>query len=398
MLRKKTVDDIDVQGLRVLCRCDFNVPMEDGRITDDKRLVDSLPTIKKLVKNGGKVILCSHFGKPKGVDPALSLAPVAVRLSELLGQEVTFADDDYVTGEHAKAIVNKMNDGDVVLLQNTRFREEEKKNGEAFSRELADLCEVYVNDAFGTAHRAHCSTVGVTEFVDVCAIGYLMEREVNFLCNVIENPDRPFISILGGSKVSSKIGVIDNLLDKVDILIIGGGMTFTFIKAMGGKVGKSLVEDDYLDFAKKMIEKAEKNGTKLLLPVDILAAKEFDKDSDFEVVKADELPDDTMGLDIGPETIKLYCDALEGAKTIVWNGPMGVFEFPKFAEGTKAVAQKMADSKNAVTIIGGGDSAAAVNLFGLSNAYTHVSTGGGASLVMMEGEPLPAIEAADDKE
>ena len=398
MLRKKTVDDIDVQGLRVLCRCDFNVPMEDGRITDDKRLVDSLPTIKKLVKNGGKVILCSHFGKPKGVDPALSLAPVAVILSELLGQEVTFADDDYVTGEYAKAIVNKMNDGDVVLLQNTRFREEEKKNGEAFSRELADLCEVYVNDAFGTAHRAHCSTVGVTEFVDVCAIGYLMEREVNFLCNVIENPDRPFISILGGSKVSSKIGVIDNLLDKVDILIIGGGMTFTFIKAMGGKVGKSLVEDDYLDFAKKMIEKAEKNGTKLLLPVDILAAKEFDKDSDFEVVKADELPDDTMGLDIGPETIKLYCDALEGAKTIVWNGPMGVFEFPKFAEGTKAVAQKMADSKNAVTIIGGGDSAAAVNLFGLSNAYTHVSTGGGASLVMMEGEPLPAIEAADDKE
>ena len=398
MLRKKTVDDIDVQGLRVLCRCDFNVPMEDGRITDDKRLVDSLPTIKKLVKNGGKVVLCSHFGKPKGVDPALSLAPVAVRLSELLGQEVTFADDDYVTGEHAKAIVNKMNDGDVVLLQNTRFREEEKKNGETFSRELADFCEVYVNDAFGTAHRAHCSTVGVTEFVDVCAIGYLMEREVNFLCNVIENPDRPFISILGGSKVSSKIGVIDNLLDKVDTLIIGGGMTFTFIKAMGGKVGKSLVEDDYLDFAKKMIEKAEKNGTKLLLPVDILAAKEFDKDSEFEVVKADELPDDTMGLDIGPETVKLYCDALEGAKTIVWNGPMGVFEFPNFAEGTKAVAKKMAESKNAVTIIGGGDSAAAVNLFGLAKEYTHVSTGGGASLVMMEGEPLPAIEAADDKE
>lgn len=398
MLRKKTVDDIDVQGLRVLCRCDFNVPMEDGRITDDKRLADSIPTIKKLVKNGGKVVLCSHFGKPKGVDPAFSLAPVAVRLSELLGQEVTFADDDYVTGEHAKSIVNEMNDGDVVLLQNTRFREEEKKNDETFSKELADLCEVYVNDAFGTAHRAHCSTVGVTEFVDVCAIGYLMEREVNFLCNVIENPDRPFVSILGGSKVSSKIGVIDNLLDKVDTLIIGGGMTFTFIKAMGGKVGKSLVEDDYLDFAKKMIEKAEKNGTKLLLPVDILAAKEFDKDSDFEIVKADELPDDTMGLDIGPETIKLYCDALEGAKTIVWNGPMGVFEFPKFAEGTKAVAQKMADSKDAVTIIGGGDSAAAVNLFGLSNAYTHVSTGGGASLVMMEGEPLPAIEAADDKE
>lgn len=398
MLRKKTVDDIDVQGLRVLCRCDFNVPMEDGRITDDKRLVDSLPTIKKLVKNGAKVILCSHFGKPKGVDPAFSLEPVAKRLGELLDRDVIFADDDTVSGAVAKGCVDEMKEGDIVLLQNTRFREEEKKNADSFSKELADLCDVYVNDAFGTAHRAHCSTVGVTNYVDTCAIGYLMEREVNFLCNVIENPDRPFVSILGGSKVSSKIGVIDNLLDKVDTLIIGGGMTFTFIKAMGGNVGKSLVEDDYLDYAKKMVEKAREKGTKLLLPVDILAAEEFDKDAEALVVKAEDIPQDSMGLDIGPETVKLYCEALDGAKTIVWNGPMGVFEFPRFAEGTKAVAQKMADSKDAVTIIGGGDSAAAVNLFGLSKEYTHVSTGGGASLVMMEGEPLPAIEAADDKE
>ncbi len=397
MLRKKTVDDIDVCGLRVLCRCDFNVPMEDGKITDDKRLVDSLPTIKKLINNGGKVILCSHFGKPKGVDKSLSLEPVAKRLGELLDQEVIFADDDYVASDFTKNRIFKMKNGEVILLQNTRFREEEKKNDEKFSKELADLCEVYVNDAFGTAHRAHCSTYGVTKYVDVCAIGYLMEREVNFLCNVINDPDRPFVSILGGSKVSSKIGVIDNLLDKVDTLIIGGGMTFTFIKALGGKVGKSLVEDDYLDYAEKMVEKAKKCGTKLLLPVDILAAKEFDKNAEAEVADAYEIPDDQMGLDIGPETAKLYCEALNGAKTIVWNGPMGVFEFPKFAEGTRLVAQKMADSKDAVTIIGGGDSAAAVNQFGLTKEYTHVSTGGGASLVMMEGKPLPAIEAANDK-
>ena len=397
MLRKLTVDDIDVRDKRVLCRCDFNVPMDGDKITDDKRLVDSLPTIKKLIKEGAKLILCSHFGKPKGADPEFSLAPVAVRLGELLGQDVTFADDDLVVSDKVKGIVEEMKDSDVVLLQNTRFRPEEKKNDETFSKELASLCDVYVNDAFGTSHREHCSTVGITKYVDVCAIGYLMEREVNFLVNVIENPDRPFVSILGGSKVSSKIGVIDNLIDKVDTLIIGGGMSFTFIKAMGGKVGKSLVEDDYIEFAGKMIKKAEEKGTKLLLPVDILAAKEFDRDAEAEVVPASELPDDSMGLDIGPETIKIFTEALDGAKTIVWNGPMGVFEFPKFAEGTKAVADKMADSKNAVTIIGGGDSAAAVNLFGLGNAYTHVSTGGGASLVLMEGEPLPAVEAAGDR-
>ena len=397
MLNKKTVDDIDVKGLRVLCRCDFNVPIDGDKITDDKRLVDSLPTIKKLINDGGKVILCSHFNKPKGVDPAFSLLPVAKRLSELLGKEVIFADDDNVVGENARAAVEAMNDGDVVLLQNTRFRPEEKKNEENFSKELASLCDVYVNDAFGTAHRAHCSTEGVTKFVDTCVIGYLMEKEVNFLGNVIENPQRPFVSILGGSKVSSKIGVIENLLDKVDTLIIGGGMSFTFLKAKGLNVGKSLVEDDYIDYSVKMLEKAEKNGVKLLLPVDILAVKEFDKDADFRETGVDGIGDDEMGLDIGSETIKLFTEALQGAKSIVWNGPMGVFEFPNFAKGTRAVAAAMAELKDAVTIIGGGDSAAAVNSMGFADSYTHVSTGGGASLEFMEGKILPGVEAADDK-
>ena len=397
MLNKKTVDDINVKGLRVLCRCDFNVPIDGDKITDDKRLVDSLPTIKKLISDGGKVILCSHFNKPKGVDPAFSLLPVAKRLSELLGKEVIFADDDNVVGEHAKAAVETMKDGDVVVLQNTRFRPEEKKNEESFSKELASLCDVYVNDAFGTAHRAHCSTEGVTKFVDTCVIGYLMEKEVNFLGNVIENPDRPFVSILGGSKVSSKIGVIENLLDKVDTLIIGGGMSFTFLKAKGFNVGKSLVEEDYLDYSLKMLEKAEKNGVKMLLPVDVLAVKEFDKDADFRQTPADGIEDDEMGLDIGAETIKLFTEALNGAKTVVWNGPMGVFEFPNFANGTRAVAAAMAEMKDAVTIIGGGDSAAAVNSMGFADSYTHVSTGGGASLEFMEGKVLPGVEAADDK-
>lgn len=397
MLTKKTVDDINVKGLRVLCRCDFNVPMDGGKITDDKRLVDSLPTIKKLINDGGRVVLCSHFGKPKGVDKSLSLEPVADRLAELLGCNVLFLDDDMVVSDAVKEKVASMSDGDVVLLQNTRFREEEKKNGEDFSKELASLSDVYVNDAFGTSHREHASTFGVTKFIDTCVIGYLMEKEVNFLANVIENPKRPFVSILGGSKVSSKIGVISNLLDKVDTLIIGGGMSFTFIKAMGGSVGKSLVEDEYIDYAKEMVEKAKNKGVKLLLPVDVLAAKEFDKDAEYRVTSADSLADEEMGLDIGPDTVKLFTDALEGAQTIVWNGPMGVFEFPNFAKGTKAVAEALAAMTDATTIIGGGDSAAAVNSMGLGDKFTHVSTGGGASLELMEGKKLPGVEAADDR-
>ena len=397
MLTKKTVDDIDFKGLTVLCRCDFNVPIDGDVITDDKRLVDSLPTIKKLINDGAKVVLCSHFGKPKGPDKSLSLAPVARRLSELLGKPVEFLDDDAVVSDAVKEKVASMNDGDVVLLQNTRFREEEKKNGEDFAKDLASLADIYVNDAFGTAHREHASTYGVTKFIDTCVIGYLMEKEVNFLVNVIENPERPFVAVLGGSKVSSKIGVIDNLLDKVDTLIIGGGMTFTFIKALGGSVGKSLVEDEYIDFAGKMVKKAEEKGVKLLLPTDIIAAKEFDKDAEYRTVAANELADDEMGLDIGPETAKAYAEELKSAKTVVWNGPMGVFEFPNFANGTKVIAETLASMNDAVTIIGGGDSAAAVNGMGLGDKYTHVSTGGGASLMLMEGEKLPGVEAADDK-
>ena len=397
MLTKKTVDDINVKGKRVLCRCDFNVPFDGEKITDDKRLVDSLPTIRKLINDGGRVILCSHFGKPKGADPALSLAPVAKRLSELLGCEVKFLDEDAVVSDAVKEAVASMSDGDVILLQNTRFREEEKKNGKNFAEDLASFADVYVNDAFGTAHREHASTYGVTKFIDTCVIGYLMEKEVNFLVNVIENPERPFVAILGGSKVSSKIGVIGNLLDKVDTLIIGGGMSFTFIKALGGSVGKSLVEEEYLDFAKEMIGKAEEKGVKLLLPTDVLAAKEFDKDSEFRVSPAGAMADDEMGLDIGPDTIKTYTEALDGAKTIVWNGPMGVFEFPNFAKGTKAIAETLADMTDATTIIGGGDSAAAVNSMGLGDRFTHVSTGGGASLEIMEGKKLPGVEAADDR-
>lgn len=397
MLNKKTVDDINVKGLRVLCRCDFNVPVDGDKITDDKRLVDSLPTIKKLIADGGKVILCSHFGKPKGVDHTFTLAPVAKRLSELLDRDVVFADDDEVVGPKAREAVKSMKEGDVVLLQNTRFREEEKKNDPEFSKELASLCDVYVNDAFGTAHREHASTVGVTKFVDTCVIGYLMQKEVDFLGHAINNPVRPLAAIVGGSKVSSKIGVIENLLEKVDILIIGGGMSFTFIKALGGSVGRSLVEEDYLDYAKKMTAKAKDKGVKFLLPTDVLAVREFNKDASFEEVDAYKLADDQMGLDIGPKTIQLYVDALKGAKTVVWNGPMGVFEFPNFAGGTRAIARTMAEMKDAVTIVGGGDSAAAVDQMGFSDKLTHISTGGGASLMFMEGLTLPAIQAANDK-
>ena len=396
MLNKKSVDDINVKGKRVLVRCDFNVPLQDGKITDENRLVAALPTIKKLVADGGRVILCSHLGKPKGEPkPELSLAPVAARLSELLGQEVKFAADPEVVGPNAKAAAEAMKDGDIILLENTRYRAEETKNGEAFSKELASLCDVFVNDAFGTAHRAHCSNVGVTEFVDTAVVGYLRQKEIDFLGNAVDNPVRPFVAILGGSKVSSKISVINNLLDKVDTLIIGGGMCYTFAKAQGAEIGKSLVEDDYLEYAKEMIEKAKTKGVKLLLPVDTVAAKEFSNDAPFRVVEGDLAPDE-MGLDIGPKTQALYADALKDAKTVVWNGPMGVFEMSNFAAGTIAVAKALADL-DATTIIGGGDSAAAVNILGFGDKMTHISTGGGASLEFLEGKELPGVVAANDK-
>ena len=397
MLNKKSVDDIQVKGKRVLVRCDFNVPMVDGKITDENRLVAALPTIKKLIADGGKVILCSHMGKPKGEPkPELSLAPVAARLSELLGQEVKFAADATVVGENAKAAVAAMNDGEVVLLENTRYRAEETKNGEAFSKELASLCDVFVNDAFGTAHRAHCSNVGVTEYVDTAAVGYLMQKEIDFLGNAVNNPERPFVAILGGSKVSSKISVIENLLEKVDTLIIGGGMAYTFSKAQGGNVGSSLLEEDYCEYALNMIKKAEEKGVKLLLPVDETVADAFSNDANVQIVEAGQIPDGWMGLDIGPKTAALYADAVKTAKTVVWNGPMGCFEMPNFAAGTKAVAEALAET-DAVTIIGGGDSAAAVNQLGYGDKMTHISTGGGASLEFLEGKELPGVAAANDK-
>ena len=386
MLNKKSVDDINVKGKRVLVRCDFNVPLQDGQITDDTRLVAALPTIKKLVADGGKVILCSHLGKPKGEPkPELSLAPVAVALEKLLGQPVKFAADPTVVGENAKAAVAAMNDGDVVLLENTRYRAEETKNGEAFSKELASLCDVFVNDAFGTAHRAHCSNVGVTKYVDAAVVGYLMQKEIDFLGNAVNNPVRPFVAILGGSKVSSKISVINNLLDKVDILIIGGGMAYTFMKAMGYEVGNSLLEADYIDYAKEMLEKAKEKGVKLLTPVDTVVAKDFANDVPYHTVPLGGIAADEQGLDIGEQTCKLYADAIKSAKTVVWNGPMGVFEMSNFAKGTIAVAQALAEI-DATTIIGGGDSAAAVNQLGFGDKMTHISTGGGASLEFLEGK------------
>ena len=397
MLNKVSVDDINVKGQRVLVRCDFNVPLQDGKITDENRLVASLPTIKKLIADGGKVILCSHLGKPKGeAKPELSLAPVAVRLSELLGQDVKFAADPEVVGPNAKAAVAAMKDGDVVLLENTRYRIEETKNGEAFSKELASLCDVYVDDAFGTAHRAHCSNVGVTQYVKTAAVGYLMQKEIDFLGTAVNNPARPFVAILGGSKVSSKISVINNLLDKVDTLIIGGGMAYTFMKAQGGKIGTSLCEDDYLDYANDMIKKAADKGVKMLIPVDTVTADAFSNDANVKVVDAGQIDDGWMGLDIGPKTRELFANAVKDAKTVVWNGPMGVFEMPNFAAGTVAVAQALADT-DAVTIIGGGDSAAAVNQLGFGDKMTHISTGGGASLEFLEGKELPGVAAATDK-
>ena len=396
MLNKKSVDDINVKGKRVLVRCDFNVPLQEGRITDENRLVAALPTIKKLIADGGKVILCSHLGKPKGEPkPELSLAPVAARLTELLGQEVKFAKDDVVVGENAKAAVAALNDGEVVLLENTRYRAEETKNGEAFSKDLASLADIFVNDAFGTAHRAHCSNVGVTKFVDTAVVGYLMQKEIEFLGNAVNNPQRPFVAILGGSKVSSKISVIENLLDKVDTLIIGGGMAYTFLKAIGKETGKSLLEADYLDYAKKMLDKATEKGVKMLIPVDNVVAAEFSNDAAFKTVGQD-IDADYLGLDIGPETSKLYSDAIKDAKTVVWNGPMGVFEMSNFAAGTIAIAKALSEI-DATTIIGGGDSAAAVNILGFGDKMTHISTGGGASLEFLEGKELPGVAAANDK-
>ena len=401
MLNKKSVDDINVKGKRVLVRCDFNVPLKEGKITDENRLVAALPTIKKLIADGGKVILCSHLGKPKGEPkPELSLAPVAVRLSELLGQEVKFAADPEVVGPNAKAAVEAMKDGEVVLLENTRYRAEETKNGEAFSKDLASLCDVYVDDAFGTAHRAHCSNVGVTQYVDTAVVGYLMQKEIDFLGNAVDNPVRPFVAILGGAKVADKLNVISNLLEKCDTLIIGGGMAFTFLKAQGKEIGKSLVDDTKLDYCREMVEKAAKLGKKLLLPVDAAVAASFPDPIDalIEVqnVSVDAIPADTMGLDIGPETAKLYADTVKSAKTVVWNGPMGVFENPTLAQGTIAVAKALADTE-ATTIIGGGDSAAAVNQLGFGDKMTHISTGGGASLEFLEGKELPGVAAANDK-
>ena len=401
MLNKKSVDDINVKGKRVLVRCDFNVPLKEGKITDENRLVAALPTIKKLIADGGKVILCSHLGKPKGEPkPELSLAPVAVRLSELLGQEVKFAADPEVVGPNARAAVEAMKDGEVVLLENTRYRAEETKNGEAFSKDLASLCDVYVDDAFGTAHRAHCSNVGVTQYVDTAVVGYLMQKEIDFLGNAVDNPVRPFVAILGGAKVADKLNVISHLLEKCDTLIIGGGMAFTFLKAQGKEIGKSLVDDTKLDYCREMVEKAAKLGKKLLLPVDAAVAASFPDpiDAPIEVqnVSVDAIPADTMGLDIGPETAKLYADTVKSAKTVVWNGPMGVFENPTLAQGTIAVAKALADTE-ATTIIGGGDSAAAVNQLGFGDKMTHISTGGGASLEFLEGKELPGVAAANNK-
>lgn len=401
MLNKKSVDDIQVTGKKVLVRCDFNVPLKEGKITDENRLVAALPTIQKLVKDGGRVILCSHLGKPKGKAlPEMSLAPVASRLTELLGQEVKFVPNDQVVGENVKSAVEAMKDGDIILLENTRYREEETKNGEAFSKELASVCEIFVNDAFGTAHRAHCSNVGVTKFVDTSAVGYLMQKEIDFLGNAVNNPQRPFVAILGGAKVADKLNVISNLLEKCDTLIIGGGMAYTFLKAKGYEVGASLVDDEKIDYCKEMMDKAERLGKKLLLPVDTAVAKAFpdpiDAQIDISVVSAAEIPADMMGLDIGTQTAQMYADAVKSAKTVVWNGPMGVFENPILAKGTIAVAKSLAET-DATTIIGGGDSAAAVNTLGFGDKMSHISTGGGASLEFLEGKELPGVAAANDK-
>ena len=396
---KKTIDDINVSGKRVLVRCDFNVPLdkETGEITDTTRIVESLPTIKKLINDGGRIILCSHLGKAKGEpDPKLSLAKVAEKLSELLGKEVKFANDDNVVGENARRIVEELNDGDVMLLQNTRYQKGEEECSDEFASELASLAEVFVNDAFGTAHRAHASNVGVTKFISDPVVGYLMEKEVKFLGDAVENPERPFVAILGGLKVKDKIKVIDNLLEKVDTLIIGGAMAYTFLKAKGYEIGKSVLDEERIGFASDMMKKAEEKGVKLLLPIDTVVAKEFAADAEHMTVSSDNIPVDWEGLDIGEKTVELFKSELVNAKTVIWNGPMGVFEFPEFAKGTLEIAKTLADI-DATTIIGGGDSASAVNNLGFGDKMSHISTGGGASLEFLEGEELPALKVIENK-
>lgn len=398
MLNKKTIEDIDVCGKKVLVRCDFNVPLQDGVITDENRLNGALPTIQYLISKGAKVILCSHLGKPKGeAKPELSLAPVAKRLSEMLGKEVVFAADDNVVGENAKKATEEMENGDVVLLENTRYRKEETKNEENFSKELASLAEIFVNDAFGTAHRAHCSTVGAGEFLQERVCGYLIQKELKFLGEAVANPVRPFTAILGGAKVSDKLAVINELLEKVDNLIIGGGMAYTFLKAQGYEVGTSLLEIDKVEYAKEMMEKAKNKGVNLLLPVDVVMADHFAPDATPIVTKDANVKEGYMGLDMGPKTIANFVKTIKESKTIVWNGPMGVFEFENFANGTLSVARAMAELTDATTVIGGGDSAAAVNQLGFGDKMTHVSTGGGASLEFLEGKELPGIAALDNK-
>ena len=400
-INKKTVDDISVKGQKVLVRCDFNVPLKNGVITDDNRINAALPTIKKLIADGGQVILCSHLGKPKGEPkPELSLAPVAAALSEKLGKEVVFAADDNVVGDNAKAAVAAMKDGDVVLLQNTRYRAEETKNGEAFSAELGSLADIFVNDAFGTAHRAHCSTVGVVSHVKEAVAGYLIGKELKYLGEAVESPARPFVCILGGAKVDSKLPVIENLLTKADTLIIGGGMAYTFLAAKGYGVGTSLIDESKIDYCRDMMAKAEEKGVKILLPIDCTIAKEFpnpiDAPIDVSVVDADKIPADQMSLDIGTKTAEMYAEEVKNAKTVVWNGPMGVFENPILAAGTIAVAKSLAET-DAVTVIGGGDSAAAANTLGFGDKMTHISTGGGASLEFLEGKELPGIACLNEK-
>ena len=399
MLNKISIDDLkNIAGKKVLLRCDFNVPIKNGVITDNNRILASLPTIKKLISYNIKLILCSHLGKPKGPDKNFSLEPVANELSKLLDQKIFFMSDDKVISEQTKNIINNLKDGEILLLENTRFRPEETKNLDEFSKDLASIADIYVNDAFGSAHRAHCSTVGVTKFINKnqTAVGYLMQKEIEFLGNAINNPKRPFVAILGGAKVSDKINVINNLLDKVDKLIIGGGMAYTFLKAQGYEVGNSLLEEDKLDYALEMINKAKNKNIDLFLPVDTVVAKEFKNDSDCRTVLINQIPKDWMGVDIGEKTQELFANALKDARTIIWNGPMGVFEFENFSNGTLAVANAISDL-GATTIIGGGDSAAAINKLGFANKMTHISTGGGASLEFLEGKELPGVAAIQDK-